>query len=142
MRESEKPIKRVLDAYKAAVFAKDVEAFVALYGQDVCVFDMWGKWSYSGVETWRAMVTDWFGSLGDERVAVALDDLQTTVADDLAVAHAFVTYTGLSAEGQELRAMCNRLTWVLTQKDDAWQIVHEHSSAPVDFETLKVSLRR
>ena len=127
---------------KPPCFAKDVEVFVALYDQDVCVFDMWGKWSYNGVEAWRTMVTDWFGSLGDERVAVALDDMQTTVAGDLAVAHAFVTYKGLSAEGKELRAMCNRLTWVLKQKDNGWKIVHEHSSAPVDFETLKVSLRR
>ena len=38
--------------------------------------------------------------------------------------------------------MQNRLTWVLKQKDGAWKIVHEHTSAPVDFETAKVILQR
>ena len=46
------------------------------------------------------MVTDWFGTLGTERVAVGLDDLQTIVAQDVAVAHPIVTYKGLPAEGQ------------------------------------------
>lgn len=41
MNEPEKPVIQVLDAYKAAVAAKDVDAFVALYDQDVRVFDLW-----------------------------------------------------------------------------------------------------
>ena len=50
-------------------------------------------------------------------MAVGLDDLQTIVAQDVAVAHAFVTYNGLSADGRELRAMHNRLTWALKQEN-------------------------
>ncbi len=102
------------------------------------VFDMWGTWSYSGVGAWREMVTEWFGSLGTERVEVSFDDVRTTSARDVVVAYAFVTYKGLSAEGEALRAMQNRLTMVLGKKGATWKIVHEHSSAPVDFETSKV----
>jgi uncharacterized protein (TIGR02246 family) len=138
----EKSLVQVLDTYKAAVFAKDVAAFVAQYAQDVCVFDMWSEWSYNGLEAWRDTVTDWFGSLGDERVVVDMDSVQMILAHDVAVVHAFVTYKGVSAEGAELRAMCNRLTWVLKQEGGAWKIVHEHTSAPVNFETAKVSLQR
>jgi ketosteroid isomerase-like protein len=68
--------------------------------------------------------------------------VQTVVGEDLAVAHAFVTYKGLSADGTELRAMNNRLTWGLRKTPDGWKIVHEHSSAPVDFDTGKVELQR
>ena len=135
-------VTQILEAYKAAVYAKDVDAFVALYDKDVWVFDMWGRWSYGGAEAWREMVTDWFGSLGSERVAVEFADVKTTSAREVVVAHAFVTYKGLSAEGEELRALENRTTVVLEQKDGVWKIVHEHSSAPADFETLKVSLGR
>ena len=142
MNELEQPVLQVLDAYKAAVFAKDVAALVGLYDQDVCVFDLWGEWSYDGVEAWRKMVTVWFGSLGTERVAVNMERVQTILAHDVAVAYAFVTYKGVSAEGKELRAMQNRLTWVFKQKGDAWKIVHEHTSAPVDVETSKVILQR
>ena len=101
-------VTQVLEAYKAAVYAKDVDAFVALYDKDVWVFDMWGRWSYGGAEAWREMVTDWFGSLGSERVAVEFADVKTTSAREVVVAHAFVTYKGLSAEGEELRALENR----------------------------------
>ena len=142
MNELEQPVAQVLEAYKAAVFTKDVDAFVVLYDQDVHVFDMWGRWSYDGSEAWREMVTNWFGSLGTERVEVEFADVQTTSARDVVVAHAFVTYRGLSAEGEALRAMQNRVTVVLEQKDGAWKIVHEHSSAPADFETSKVMLER
>ena len=142
MSEFEQPSLQVLDAYKAAVFARDVDAFIALYDQDVRVFDMWGEWSYQGAQAWRAMVTDWFSSLGAERVVVEFDDVRTVRAQDMAVTHAFVTYKGLSAEGTQLRAMQNRITMVLKQEGGTWKIVHEHSSAPVDSETAKVLLQR
>jgi uncharacterized protein (TIGR02246 family) len=136
-------IKPIVDGYAAAVLAKDVDAFVALYDPDVQVFDMWGEWGYRGADAWRTMVTEWFGSLGTDRVAVEMDDVQSVASDDLAVVHAFVTYKGFSAEGQELRAMTNRLSWALRrQSKGEWKIVHEHSSAPADFETSKVILER
>lgn len=133
---------QVLDAHKAAVFAKNVDTFVALYDRDVCVFDVWGEWSYNDIEAWRKMVTDWFGSLGTERVSVDMSDVRVVAAQDVTVVHAFVTYRGLSAEGEELRAMSNRLTLALKQDGGTWKIVHEHTSAPVDFETSKVILQR
>jgi len=134
------PIQRVLEGYKTAVFAKNVDAFIALYDQDVRVFDMWGEWSYDGVAPWRGMVTEWFGSLGTERVAVDFDNLQSFATQETALAHGFVTYTGVSAEGQKLRAMRNRISWALRQKGGEWKIVHEHSSAPIDFATSKLAM--
>jgi uncharacterized protein (TIGR02246 family) len=136
-------IEQMLEEYAESVRAKDVDRFVALYGDDVRVFDMWGRWSYDGTAAWREMAAEWFGSLGDDQVAVEFDDVQTVVGDEVAVAEAHVTYKGLSAEGEELRAMNNRLTWALRkQPDGGWKVVHEHSSAPVDFETGKVQLHR
>jgi uncharacterized protein (TIGR02246 family) len=142
MNEIQKPIMQVLDAYVAAVFAKDVDAFIALYDRDVRIFDMWGRWSYDGLEAWRGMVSEWFGSLGTERVGVVMDDVHIVVSHDLAVAQAFVTFKGLSADGRELRAMQNRLTCALKKVDGAWKILHEHTSSPADFETAKVMLKR
>ncbi len=142
MNEVEQSILQVLDAYKNAVFAKDVDAFVALYDQDVRVFDMWSEWSYTGVAAWHGMVKNWFGSLGSERVVVTFDEVQVVTTHELAMASAFIAYQGVSAENEALRAMQNRITMVLKHSGGAWQIVYEHSSAPVDFETAKVSLKR
>jgi ketosteroid isomerase-like protein len=48
-------IKPVVDGYAAAVRAKDVEAFVALYEPEVQVVDMWAEWAYRGADAWRTM---------------------------------------------------------------------------------------
>ena len=67
------PFVHMLDGNRDAVFARDVDAFAALYDQDVHVFDMWGGWSLRGIAAWRRMAEGWFGSLGDERVRVTFD---------------------------------------------------------------------
>jgi uncharacterized protein (TIGR02246 family) len=135
-------VSALLDAYRDAVYAKDVEAFVAIFADDVRVFDMWGTWSHDGIDSWREMAEGWFGSLGDELVRVEFDDVQATAGDDLAVVSAFVTFAGLSAAGEQLRSLNNRLTWGLRKTDGAWKVVHEHTSAPIEMATGKVNLER
>lgn len=142
MELSTQPMTQVIEAYKAAVFAQDVEALCGLYAQDAVVFDLWSTWSYAGLAAWRQAVSAWFGSLGDERVEVRLDDVSAATTGDLALVHAIITYQSLNADGQPLRAMQNRLTWALKQRGDGWKIIHEHTSAPIDGETFKVILER
>lgn len=142
MKEFEKQVQKVFEGYKTAVFEKDVEAFLSHYAEDIYIFDMWGKWSYEGIQAWRGMVTSWFGSLGDEEVVVDFDDVQINGTDDIAVAHAYVTFKAISADGQELRSMNNRLTLALKRTSKGWKVFHEHSSAPIDGDTLIVMLKR
>lgn len=123
-------IEQLPAAYAAAVGAKDVDAFAALYAEDVRVFDLWESWSVEGLAAWRANAVEWFGSLGDERVAVEFDEVRVGEGS----VSAFVTYRGLSAAGEELRSMQGRHTWVLERRGAGWQVVHEHSSAPVSFD--------
>jgi uncharacterized protein (TIGR02246 family) len=132
----------VLEEYRDAVHAKDVDRFVAIFSDDVRVFDMWGTWSHDGIDAWREMAEGWFSSLGDELVRVEFDDVQTTVGDEVAVLSAFVTFAGLSAAGDELRSLNNRLTWGLRKTGGRWKVVHEHTSAPVELATGKVDLKR
>ena len=135
-------VDALLEEYRGAVHAKDVDRFVAIFADDVRVFDMWGTWSHDGIDPWREMAEGWFGSLGNELVRVEFDDVQTTVGDDVAVLSAFVTFAGLSADGDELRSLNNRLTWGLRKTDGRWKVVHEHTSAPVEMATGKVDLTR
>lgn len=144
MNQLEAEIRGVLEAYRATVDAKDVDGFVALYSGDVCIYDMWGPWTYEGSEAWRGMVAEWFGSLGTERVGVDFDEVRVSGAGDFASVHAIVRFSGISAEGKELRWMNNRLTATL-RRDGAggvWKITHQHTSGPIDFETMKVKLQR
>lgn len=143
MTSDEASIAKVVESYRTSVYEKDVDAFVALYRENVIVFDMWGLWSYDGADAWRAMAMEWFSSLGDDRVEVGFEDVRTIVTGDFSVLHTFITITGLSAEGEKMRSMSNRLTWALQRGGDGlWKIFHEHTSAPADFETGKVTLGR
>jgi len=135
-------VNELLDAYAAAVRAKDVEAFLALYADDVRSFDLWSVWSYDGKDAYRAMVEEWFGSPDTAaQVVVEFDDVQTEEGDGVAALSAFLTFRGLNADGVEERSMNNRLTWILRRDGGGWKIVHEHTSAPAGDEG-KVSLRR
>jgi len=136
-------MEQMLERYAAAVRAKDVEAFVGLYADDVRNFDLWSEWSYDGKDALRRMVTEWFGSLADDEVvAVRFDDVRTQAGPDVAAVSAFTTFAAESPDGSELRSMNNRLTWVLEKGGDgSWKIAHEHTSAPAG-EGRKVQLRR
>ena len=136
-------MNEMLAAYAAALQARDVEAFVGLYADDVRTFDLWERWSYDGRDELHAMVAEWFGSLADDEVVeVAFDEVRSQPGEDVAAVSAFTTFRALSPEGQELRSMNNRLTWVLRREPDGeWKIAHEHTSAPAGDEG-KVQLRR
>jgi uncharacterized protein (TIGR02246 family) len=136
-------MEEMLTAYAAAVRAKDADAFLGLYADDVRNFDLWSEWSYDGKDALRGMVAEWFGSLpDDEIVVVKFDDVRTQSGSDVAAVSAFTTFAAVAPDGTELRSMNNRLTWIL-RKDagGAWKIVHEHTSAPAGDEG-KVQLRR
>ena len=136
-----KEIESLFETYKNAVFQKDVEAFLSIFDDRVRVFDMW-EWTYDGLTPWRDMATGWFGSLGSERVVVAFDDIQIEAAGEMAAASAFVRFSAISEKGEELRYLQNRLSWVLRRQGGEWKVVHEHTSGPVDGESMKVRLKR
>ena len=142
MTDTEKALARIIESYKAAIYAKDVEAFMRLYDQKVRVFDAWGVWSYDNAEAWQRTVESWFNSLGIERVKVSFDEVVLSEARDSAIVTAIVTYAGVSPEGSTLRTMQNRLTWVLRTRGHVLRIVHEHTSAPIGFEDQKAILQR
>lgn len=142
MSEQHDPFLHALERYADAVRAKDVAAFAAIYADDLHVFDLWGRWSLQGLDAWRAMAADWFASLGDEQVVVGVTQARSLVSGDLAVGHAILRFTALSATGEELRSLDNRISMALQQRDGVWKVVHEHTSAPVDHESLKAILRR
>ncbi len=142
MAETDKAITRILETYKSTIYAKDAQAFIRLYDPKVRVFDTWGVWSYEGSASWQLAVEAWFTSLGTERVKVSFEDVQTSGDADFAVLSAIVTYAGRSAQGELLRSMQNRLTWVLKSSGHVLRILHEHTSAPVGFEDTKAILQR
>lgn len=135
-------IERHMASYKTAVHAKDVDAFMRLYSPRVRVFDAWGIWSYEGAQAWQQAVEAWFLSLGAETVKVSFEDVHKAGTPELATVSAIVTYAGLSAQGEALRSVQNRLSWTLHTSGHVLRILHEHTSAPMGFEDMKAILQR
>jgi uncharacterized protein (TIGR02246 family) len=135
-------VESLFETYKNAVFQKDAEAFAAIFDSNVRVFDMWVLWSYDGLASWKEMAKEWFGSLGTERVVVTFDEIQIEAADEMALATAYVRFAAVSETGEQIRYLQNRLTWVARKKEGRWIIIHQHTSSPIDFETMKVILKR
>lgn len=142
MSDLQNAIDRVFDTYRSAVHAKDVGAFLRVYDPNVRIFDAWGIWSYEGSAAWQVAVEAWFASLGTERVEVSFEDVQVSGESSFAAVSAIATYAGLSAQGEPLRAMQNRLTWVLKTSGQDLRVIHEHTSAPAGFEDMKAILQR
>lgn len=136
MSDADQPIREALDAYRAAVLAKDVEAFVSIYADDARIFELWGTWEHD-MASWREMAKGWFAFLGDQRSVVTAHDVRAQVAGDMAWLTASLTYTAVDAAGQALRSLDNRLTWVLRQRGGRWLVVHEHTSVPLAHEDGK-----
>lgn len=142
MTDIEKQVQRLLDTYQAAVLAKNVETLMHVYDPEVRVFDAWGTWLYDGAAAWQVAVEGWFASLGSETVRVSFDDVKIRAAQGCASMSAVVTYAGVSAQGQVLRAMQNRISWALQTSGHVLRVVHEHTSAPIGFEDGKAILQR
>jgi ketosteroid isomerase-like protein len=131
----------LFQSYRMAVLNKEVDALTSLYGRDVVAFDMWDAWRHDG-HAWREMNEQWLTSLGSESVVVEFDDIEIVSGAEVAAAHATVTYKAVSEAGETLRSMQNRLTWVAKQENGAWEIIHQHTSAPIDPSTMTAILHR
>ena len=142
MSDIEAPAARVIEAYKSAVAARDIAAFMRLYDPAVRVFDAWGVWSYEGVAAWQVAVEGWFAGHPADRLKVSFDDVRSVATPAFTSVSAIVTYAVVSAQGAPINAMQNRLSWVLKTSGHVLRIVHEHTSAPVGFEDGKAILQR
>jgi ketosteroid isomerase-like protein len=140
-------LELLLEAYESAIFEKDLESFLALFDDQVRVFDMWGQWSYDGLAAWGEMVKGWFSSLGADRDRLTLEEVEFFFGGDLATVTAFARFAAISPNGEELRFLYNRLTLVVRLKTGpgpgpgVWKIIHQHTSAPIDGETLRAILQ-
>ncbi len=128
------------DFFSDAVWSKDVEAYLELYDEQVLAYDMWQVWSYHGLPAWRSMVEGWFAGLGADRDRVTFRDKHLDIAGDTGYITAIVRFAAVTAAGEELRFLDNRLTWVVRRTDTFWKIVHQHTSGPIDFSSMKVML--
>lgn len=132
----------LLETYKTAVLQKDLQAYTSIFDDNIRVFDMWQQWTHDGLATWSEMAKGWFASLGTDKDVVTFNDIQIEKNAELAIITAIAKFTAVSEKGEALRYLQNRFTWVARKKGSTWKIIHQHTSSPIDFETMKPILQR
>ncbi|SDG73390.1 conserved hypothetical protein [Planococcus glaciei] len=122
--------------YTEAVYEGDAEKFLSAYAPDVCIFDCFEQWEYTGIEAWRAFVTEWFSGMEQEgaKLRAEVESQGAKEYGDSAHVHCIISFAALDQSGKQLRKTKNRFTFVLEKVDGSWRIVHEHSSVPVHME--------
>lgn len=132
---TESGVKDVFDRYAKAVNASDVDALLALYADDVHVFDMMEPFERHGRESGREMMQAWLGDASATQDC-AIEDISVIESGDLATARAAVRYGVTMADGTH-HTMWGRATWTLRRIDGKWKIVTEHTSVPLGAEDMQ-----
>ena len=142
MSDTEKQVLRAIETYKSAVLAKNAETFMHLYDPQVRVFDTWGVWSYEGsggVENrGRGLVLVTWNRKRQGHVRERARHHCARLCGNECLRHLRRCFR----QGQEIRSMQNRISWVLKTSGHVLRIVHEHTSAPIAFEDSTAILQR
>lgn len=129
-------IQELLNNYSRFVRNKDVEGFIGQYAPNLVNYDLWQAAPYNAISAWQTNIKSWFEGLGDEYVTVTFRDIIVYESVDIAFLNGIITFQGHAKDGDVLREMDNRLSWGLTRIEKQWKIVHEHTSLPIDAETM------
>ena len=140
MKQSFSTVQEVLENYKTSVSERDVEKFLRSYSEKIDLYDCWTKWECNGLKEWRKSVESWFQELSEEglNLKVTFSDMSIEEGESVAFAKCAITYAAYVQSSSEIvRQITNRFTFGLCKVDESWQIVHEHSSLPIDPATGK-----
>jgi uncharacterized protein (TIGR02246 family) len=133
-------VQSVFDRYTAAVQASDADSLLALYADDVHVYDLMAPFERHGKESGREMIAAWLGNK-EEKQSCTIEDLHVDESGDLAVARASVRYEVNMPDGTH-HGMWNRATWALRRIEGEWKIVMEHTSVPLGAEDMQPVFER
>ena len=124
-------IKDVFDRWIDAASARDIDAIMALYHDDICSYDAVGPLQFNGYAEYRA---HWQRCMLDQREMIFQSQEPVIRASGhLAVAHFLIRCGVREADGSE-QASWMRATSHLEKRDGQWRIAHEHFSVPLDLE--------
>jgi len=134
-------MKRLQDyftIYKQAAWDKDIESMIRLYDDNVVIYDMWTNGYQTGLTEWSSVINDWLSSLGEEKVNVVFEMIETHESGDIGFGSALITYQAISADNIILRSMKNRITIGFHKKNNTWKAIHQHTSVPINSELVAI----
>lgn len=122
-KSHQEDIQSVIRSWERAIQRGDMDGILANHSKSVLMFDVPEPLESVGLDEYRKTWELFFRYGAPNREVFVLEDLRITASDRVAFATALLRIGGSS------EPVC-RLTLGLTKRSGAWQIVHEHHSAP------------
>ena len=137
---SEAEVRQLIGRWEAAFRAKDLDGVMSIYapGTGLVAFDVVPPLQRVGYVAYRNNYKVFFAQY-DGPLVVEMRNLQITAGDDVAFIHCLERMSGTLKSGEKSEVWL-RVTSGLRKIHGMWRIVHDHVSAPVDFETGKAVL--
>ncbi|WPN46092.1 MULTISPECIES: YybH family protein [unclassified Pseudomonas] len=126
-------IQNLIDSYRQAVMAKDVDRVMALYADDIVSFDAVKALQFKGKEAYRAHWQECMEMCPGPHL-FEFHEVSIETSETLAFAH-WLAHCGGTNDKGETQACWMRVSACYRQDGGLWQIVHEHWSSPFDMQT-------
>lgn len=123
--DSEK-IQKLSENWAAAVEAKDVDAILAAYSEDVVIFDVPPPLQVKGRDAYREHWEDWLKNFKGD-IKCEFKDTQITAGEDVAF---LTTLTRIGEKDIPESGSWVRVTVGYRKTDSKWLATHEHASIP------------
>ena len=120
-------IREIIEEWRQAVVAKDVNALIRHYASDVVVFDIVPPASFTGTERYREHWQGWFDSMKGP-FSFEMPDVKVAASGDVAFAHS-VNRVVVGEQDNLTRG-----TAYFRRIDGEWRVVHEHVSMPLNMD--------
>ena len=133
-----KEIRGWLDRWAKAFAAKDFEAIMALYTDDVIAYDVVPPLQYTGKVEYRTDYEQFLSQYADN-VKVEVRDLHIGANGDLGYAAGLELLSGTLKNGQK-SAVWVRFTSLFRKSGGRWLDFHDHVSVPADIESGKAMM--
>jgi ketosteroid isomerase-like protein len=122
-------ITELLDAFAAALRAKDARAAIACYAEDVVAYDLAPPLRLESAAMHDpAYVQQWFDTWASPIVSDGRD-VEIAVGGDVAYAYGLRHMTGTKRDGEQVD-LWFRATAAFRRERGQWKITHVHNSVP------------
>lgn len=133
-----KEIRGWLDRWIKAFGAKDFDAIMALYTDDVIAYDVVPPLQYVGKVEYRTDYEQFLSQYADN-VKVEVRDLHIGASGDLGYAAGLELLSGTLKNGQKSEVWV-RFTSLFRKSGGRWLDFHDHVSVPADVESGKAMM--
>jgi PhnB protein len=122
-------ITELLDAFAAALRAKDARAAIACYAEDVVAYDLAPPLRAEGAAMRNPeYLQQWFDTWASPIVSEGRD-IEIAVSGDVGYAHGLRHLTGTKKDGEKVD-LWFRATACFRRERGGWKIAHVHNSVP------------